>query len=138
MKFFRKIKELPSGHIYYTDLAAVADFAHWLAEFDGLLALQRPFTTVCAPMPQRKPEEQRLRDRRRYMDWLFQRREELRKYCAAMLLFEVEEEVFHDISGKSAKLAERFQLPYLVVASEGEALARAEAALRQFGPFIQT
>ena len=132
MKFFRKIKELPTGTVYYTELTAATDFGRWLEEFSALLAQRRPFATVCAPMPQAKEEEQRLRDRRRYMDWLFQRQEELRKYCAAMLLFEVDPEIFRVISEKSAKLAQSLRLPYLVVASEHEALERAAAALNQF------
>ncbi len=132
MKFFRKIKELPTGTVYYTELTAATDFGRWLEEFSTLLAQRRPFATVCAPMPQAKAEEQRLLDRRRYMDWLFQHREELRKHCAAMLLFEVEPEIFRVISEKSAKLAAQFQLPYVVVASEHEALERAAVALNQF------
>ena len=132
MEFFRKIKELPAGTFYYTELTAATDFGRWLEEFSTLLALRRPFATVCAPMPQAKGEEQRLRDRRRYMDWLFQHQEELRQYCAAMLLFEVEPEIFRVIREKSAKLAQSLRLPYLVVASEHEALERAAAALNQF------
>ena len=132
MEFFRKIKELPAGTVYYTELEAAMDFGQWLEEFSQLLAQQRPFATVCAPMPQAKGEEQRLRDRRRYMDWLFQHQEELRQYCAAMLLFEVEPEIFRVIREKSAKLAQSLRLPYLVVASEHEALERAAAALNQF------
>ena len=132
MKFFRKIKELPAGNIYYTELEAATDFGQWLEEFSQLLAQQQPFATVCAPMPQAKEEEQRLRDRRRYMDWLFQHQEELRKYCAAMLLFEVDPEIFRVISEKSAKLAQSLRLPYLVLASEAAALEQAERSLEQF------
>ena len=132
MKFFRKIKELPAGNIYYTELEAATDFGQWLEEFSQLMAQQQPFATVCAPMPQAKEEEQRLRDRRRYMDWLFQHQEELRKYCAAMLLFEVDPEIFRVISEKSAKLAQSLRLPYLVLASEAAALEQAERSLEQF------
>ena len=134
MKFFKKIKTLPSGSLYSTDLGPVADFGQWLAELEILLAEQKPFATVCAPMPQQKPEAQRLRDRRRYMDWLFRHRDQLRQYCAALLLFEWDEAVFTAIRSKSEALARRFQLPYLVVNSEAEALERAEAALRDFVP----
>lgn len=68
------------------------------------------------------------------MDWLFRHRDQLRQYCAALLLFEWDEAVFTAIRAKSAALARRFQLPYEVVNSEAEALERAEAALRDFVP----
>lgn len=70
MHYFTHAKTLPEGTIYLTDLTHVADFADWLAEFKILLSQNRRFATVCTPMRRQVSDEQRIADRKTYIEWI--------------------------------------------------------------------
>ena len=70
MHYFTPAKTLPEGTIYLTDLTHVADFADWLAEFETLLNQNRRFATVCTPMRRQVSDEQRIADRKTYIEWI--------------------------------------------------------------------
>ena len=70
MHYFTPAKTLPEGTIYLTDLTHVADFADWLAEFETLLSQNTRFATVCTPMRRQVSDEQRIADRKTYIEWI--------------------------------------------------------------------
>ena len=68
MHYFTPAKTLPEGTIYLTDLTHVADFADWLTEFETLLNQNPRFATVCTPMRRQVSDEQRIADRKTYIE----------------------------------------------------------------------
>jgi len=103
MHYFIPAQTLPEGTVYLTDLTHVADFADWLSEFETLLNQNRRFATVCTPMRRQVSDEQRIADRKTYIEWFRE---------------------------QSSKLAPALGVNYIVEADEQTALLRAEEALK--------
>ena len=130
MHYFTPAKTLPEGTIYLTDLTHVADFADWLAEFKILLSQNRRFATVCTPMRRQVSDEQRIADRKTYIEWIKVHRPQLSERCAAMLLIEPDAAQLAFFREQSSKLGPALGVNYIVEADETTALLRAEEALK--------
>ena len=132
MSFFTPVKILLEGTVYFTDLTPVRDFADWLAEFDVLLDKHQDslFATVCAPMRLQKSDEQRIADRKTYIEWIKAHRPQLAERCAAMLLIEPDAAQLAFFREQSSKLAPALGVNYIVEADEQTALQKAEEALK--------
>ena len=131
---FTPVKTLPSGTIFYTDLAGVAIFAAWLDAFETLLHTHPRLATVCAPMRLQKAEEQVVADRKLYLDWIRAHQPLLAERCAAMLLIEPDDEQLALMRQQSGKMAPALGVNYIVEADYAAALSQAEAALAAFQP----
>ena len=112
------------------DLTHVADFADWLAEFETLLNQNRRFATVCTPMRRQVSDEQRIADRKTYIEWIKAHRPQLGERCAAMLLIEPDAAQLAFFREQSSKLAPALGVNYIVEADEQTALQKAEEALK--------
>ena len=147
MHYFTPAKTLPEGTIYLTDLTHVADFADWLTEFETLLNQNTRFATVCTPMRRQVSDEQRIADRKTYIEWIKAHRPQLAERCAAMLLIEPDAAQLAErcaamlliepdaaqlafFREQSSKLAPALGVNYIVEADEQTALLRAEEALK--------
>ena len=107
-----------------------ADFADWLAEFKTLLDQNRRFATVCTPMRRQVSDEQRIADRKTYIEWIKAHRPQLSERCAAMLLIEPDAAQLAFFREQSSKLGPALGVNYIVEADETTALLRAEEALK--------
>lgn len=131
MHYFTPAKTLPEGTIYLTNLTHVADFADWLAEFETLLDQNRRFATVCTPMRRQVSDEQRIADRKTYIEWIKAHRPQLAERCAAMLLLiEPDAAQLAFFREQSSKLGPALGVNYIVEGDETTALLRAEEALK--------
>lgn len=130
MHYFTPAKTLPEGTIYLTDLTHVADFADWLAEFETLLSQNRRLATVYTPMRRQVSDEQRITDRKTYIEWIKAHRPQLSERCAAMLLIEPDAAQLAFFREQSSKLGPALGVNYIVEADETTALLRAEEALK--------
>ena len=130
MHYFTPAKTLPEGTIYLTDLTHVADFADWLAEFETLLNQNRRFATVCTPMRRQVSDEQRIADRKTYIESIKAHRPQLSERCATMLLIEPDATQLAFFREQSSKLGPALGVNYIVEADETTAMLRAEEALK--------
>ena len=112
MHYFTPAKTLPEGTIYLTDLTHVADFAD------------------CTPMRRQVSDEQRIADRKTYIEWIKAHRSQLAERCAAMLLIEPDAAQLQFFREQSSKLAPALGVNYIVEADEQTALQKAEEALK--------
>ena len=74
--------------------------------------------------------EQRIADRKTYIEWIKAHRPQLSERCAAMLLIEPDAAQLAFFREQSSKLGPALGVNYIVEADEQTALLRAEEALK--------
>jgi extensin (proline-rich glycoprotein) len=75
-------------------------------------------------------DEQRIADRKTYIEWIKAHRPQLSERCAAMLLIEPDAAQLAFFREQSSKLAPALGVNYIVEADDTTALLRAEEALK--------
>ena len=107
MHYFTPAKALPR-HRLPDDLTHVTDFADWLVEFATLLEPKPAASaTVLHTHAAAGDDEQRIADRKTYIEWIKAHRPQLAERCAAMLLIEPDAAQLAFFREQSSKLAPR-------------------------------